>query len=142
MSEFEFDQKQCIKTETGHFGEPYTSVHEDSTGLILARRSAWTPSQHSEVEHELMGRRGDENRDAGPYEKSILDMAFGGKVYSVGETTGSLRINGQNIDSQSSTFNDSMHDINKALGSIHFDSPYCTGNNQKALYENLDTRKK
>ena len=130
--------KQCVTTHEGHFGEPLTSVYQESSGL-LARRSVWTPEQHSAVEHELMGRR--EGGNAGPYEKSYLDMAFGGDLYSLGETTKSLRIDDKPVETGSAQYEEAMAKITKAAQSIKFDSPYCSGI-QKGVYENLDQKAK
>ncbi|MBS2007304.1 MAG: hypothetical protein JST01_09700 [Cyanobacteria bacterium SZAS TMP-1] len=131
--------QQCTQTEQGHFGEVLKDVYQGRSGVV-ARQETWTTQQYSALEHDLMLCRGDERQEAGPYNKTFLDMAFGGNVYSLGQDTRSLTVNGRPVEAGTPEYNQATAKIAEAMQSIDFNAPACAVGKTMGMYENLDQR--
>jgi hypothetical protein len=129
--------QQCTETEQGHFGELLKEVYQGQSG-VLARQQTWTTQQWSALGHELMSQHGDERQDPGPYNKIFLDMTFGGDVYTLGQDTKTLSINGRPVDAGTAQYTEATAKMEKALHSINFDAPVCPAGSKMGVYENLD----
>jgi hypothetical protein len=133
--------QQCTATDHGHFGELLKEVYQGQSG-ILAREQTWTPQQFSGLEQDLMGRSDRDGRqDPGPYNKSYLDMAFGGNVYTLGQDTKNLTINGKPVETGSAQYTEAIAKMEKAEKGINFDAPSCHAGPKMGVYENLDQKR-
>lgn len=133
--------EQCHKTDEGHFGEIYKEIHQGQNGLV-ARKSEWNPQQWSGLQQDLMGRSSrDGHIDPGPYNKSFLEMDFGGKIYSLGQDTKTLTVDNKPVEKGSTQYKEAVAKMEKAAQSINFDSPYCAGQ-RPSLWEDLEQKKK
>jgi len=143
MAGKEFDlqpAKQCTETETGHFGELYKEVFQGQSGL-LARQVSYTPDEWGGVQRYSMDQsRGDLPQDPGPYNKNVLEMAFGNDIYSLGQDTKTLSINYKPVETGSPQYTAAVAKMEKAEGSINFNAPACTGD-ISGLWQSLDQKK-
>jgi hypothetical protein len=139
-----FDLKpaqQCTQTEQGHFGELMKEVYQGQSGL-LARQETWNQVQWSGLEHDLMFRSDRDGRqDPGPYNKTFLDMTFGGDVYSLGQDTKTLTVDGKPVPTGSAQYKEAIAKMETAEKSINFDAPACPAGSTMGLWENLDQKR-
>ncbi len=141
MAAENFDLKpaqQCTRTEQGHFGEALKEVFQGPSG-VLAREQTWTPDQWSLLDIEVSHRSArDGFQPVGPYNKNVLDMAFGGDLYSLGKDTKTLEINGKPVETGSAQYKEATAKMENAAKSINFDAPTCLAGPVMGVYENLD----
>ncbi|MDR3612097.1 MAG: hypothetical protein P4L53_00930 [Candidatus Obscuribacterales bacterium] len=140
MGAEKFDLKpaqQCTVETKGHLGEAYKEVFQGQAGIV-AREVTWTPQQLESLEHR-QGFAKDGAGDSGPTNKTYLDMAFKGEVYSLGEFQKNLTINDKPVLAGSPLYKDALAKMEEAKKSINFDAPMCNGD-LPALFINLDKK--
>jgi hypothetical protein len=139
MSAEKFDLKpaqQCTVETQGQFGEAIKEVFQDRAGIV-ARKNTWTPQEHSDLEHYQMGQPKDGGEDKTPFNKTYLDMAFKGDVYSLGEDKKNLTINDKPVETGSPQYKEAIAKMEEAKKRINFDALQC-GGDLPALFINLE----